>query len=298
MGILSFLFGCSGESNYHKKAGKWHYDGAPVDSVDEPVNLKVIDKYFAKDDKSGFYRGSRIYHDNDASDAATFEALNTWYAKDKFRVYYCDTARDSKEYWSIKRNVILTITEADAATFRLFSDGYTARDKKHLFQENKIVPVRDLESYEILEHAFTKDKLRAYYRTTEIPGSDGLSFAVLDAHYAKDKSKIYFVSGFYIGGSIKGVRYESFKALGDGYATDGSNAYYAGAVLTKRDGGALQYLQAMGYAKTRQQVFHHGEVMPDADAASFATTEKFNAAFDATDKLGHFSAGKRVAVAP
>ena len=298
MGILSFLFGCSSESNYHKKNGQWHYDGVPVDRVNEPVNFKVIDDYYAKDDKTGFYRGTPVYGGKDASDGPTFTALNTWYSKDKFRVYYCDTERDSKEYWSIRRNVIKTIADADPATFRMLSDGYTARDKKHLFQEDKIVQVQDLESYELLEHAFARDKVRGYYRKKEVAGSDGGSFAALDAHYAKDKTRIYYVDGFYIGGAIQGARHDAFKTLGDGYATDGSKAYYRGKPITTEAAASLQYLQAMGYAKTNSQVFYNGEPMHGADAPSFGTVAEFNAKFDATDKLGHFSAGKRVTMSP
>ena len=298
MGILSMLFGCSSESNYHKKSGKWHYDGVPVNREIEPVNFKVIDDYYARDDTTGFYRGTPVYGGRDASDGPSFTALNTWYAKDKFRVYYCDTERDSREYWSIRKNVIKTVAGANAVTFRLLSDGYTARDAMNLFQEDKIVQVQDLESYELLEHAFARDRVRGYYRKREVAGSDGASFAALDAHYAKDKARIYYVDGFYIGGTIKGVRHESFNALGDGYATDGSRGYYKGKTITSEAAASLQYLEAMGYAKTAGQVFYSGELMQGADAPSFGRVAEFNAKFDATDKLGHFSAGQRVNLSP
>ena len=298
MGILSILLGCTSESNYYKKGGKWHYGGFPVDKANEPVNFKVIDDYYAKDDKTGFYRGTPVYGGGQASDGPTFTALNTWYSKDKFRVYYCDTERDSKEYWSIRRNVIKTIAGADAATFRLLGDGYTARDKLHLFEEDKIVQVQDLESYELLEHAFARDRMRGYYRKREVAGSDGGSFAALDADYAIDKSRIYYVDGFYIGGAINGVRHASFKALGGGYATDGNRGYYRGKAITSEAAASLQYLEAMGYAKTASQVFYNGGLMQGADAPSFGRAAEFNAKFDATDKLGYFSAGQRVNVSP
>jgi hypothetical protein len=291
--IISLLFGCS-DSNYHKKSGKWHYDGIPVDRVNEPVNFKVIDRYFAKDEQTGFYQGSRIYGDDQASDGPTFEVVNTWYAKDKFRVYYCDTERDSKEYWSIKRTVVTVVVGADPATFRMMSDGYTPRDKAHVFNRVNIVPIRDIDSFKLLEHWFAKDKISAYYREKEIVGSDAASFTPIDQDYAKDKSKIYFVDGFYIGGTIKGVLIASFTALGDGYASDGKRAYYKGAVITSKDADSLVFLSRMGYAKTRSQVFHNGTLMPDADAASFAAAEKFDPNFDASDKRGAFSSGERI----
>jgi hypothetical protein len=291
--VISLLFGCS-DSNYHKKGGKWHYDGVPVDSVNEPVNFVVIDRYFAKDDQNGFYQGRRLYNGSEPSDGASFQVLNSWYAKDKHSVYYCDTERDAKEYWSIKRIVIKIVDIADPASFRMMSDGYTPRDNFHVFEGVKTVPIRDIDTFELLEHSFFKDKSIAYYKTTEIAGSDPSTFVVLDAHYAKDKFKVYFVEGFFVGGFIKNAHIASFKALGDGYASDGNRGYYKGAVITNTDAHSLVYLNHMGYAKTNGQVFHDGQLIPDADAASFKPADKFDPTFDATDKTGLFSAGARV----
>ena len=54
----------------------------------------------------------------------------------------------------------------------------------------------------------------------------------------------------------------------------------------------------MGYAKTAGQVFYNGGLMQSAPAPSFGRATEFNAKFDATDKLGYFSAGQRVNVSP
>lgn len=298
MGILSLLFGCGSESNYYKKGGKWYYDGVLVNRETEPVNFQPLGSYFARDEHLGYYRGMAIYDGNTPSDGPSFAALNSFYAKDKGMVYYCDTERDSKEYWSIKRNRIRKIRDADPASFRLLSDGYTARDRLHLFREDQVVPVRDIDSYEVLEAGFARDKVRGYYSWKEIQGSDGASFVVLDSRYARDKSRIYYVAELGKAAVLSGVRYESFKVLEDGYATDGAKAYYRGTVITTREAGTLQALSAMEYAKTTQEVFHYGKLMPDADAATFALVEKFNGKFDATDKSGPFSAGERVKVSP
>jgi hypothetical protein len=257
MGILSLLFGCS-ESNYYKKSGQWHYDDTVVGSVAELQNFKVIDTYFAKDDRSAFYRGYRISHGELASDPATFEVLNTWYAKDKFWVYFCDTDRDSRDLWSIKHINIKVLEAADPATFQMMSDGYTPRDKSHVFYKLDIVPIRDVASYELLEHSFSKDKISAYFGTNEIVGSDPASFVALDMHYAKDKAKIYYVDGFYIGGIIKSVRAESFRVLGDGYASDGYTGYFKGKTILNRNADSLSSLHRMSYAKTQSQVFYEG----------------------------------------
>lgn len=298
MGLVSLLFGCGNESNYYKKGGKWHYDRLPINREAEPVNFQPLGDYFARDERAGYYRGMPIYDGDKPSDGPSFEALNRFYARDKGMVYYCDTERDSKEYWTIKRSKIRMIRNADPASFRLLGDGYTARDRLHLFREDQVVPVRDIDSYELLEHGFARDKVSGYYLWAEVADSDGASFVPLDSHYARDKSRIYYASGFKIGGAIKGVRHESFKVLDDGYAMDGARVYYRGTVIATKSAETLETLPAMGYAKTAQQVFHHGELMPDADAASFALVEKFNGSFDATDKSGRFSAGERVKATP
>ncbi|MFZ6723789.1 DKNYY domain-containing protein [Undibacterium sp. Ji49W] len=297
MGLFSFLFGCGNESSYYKKNGKWHYDGMVVDSQNEPASFTPIDEYFAKDARIAYYRGTPIFIGENGSDSASFQVLSKYYAKDKAMVFFCDTERDSKEYWSIKRTVIKKIRDADPASFRMMSDGYLARDKSHLFRREKIVPVQDIDSFVLLEHAFARDKLRGYYRETEIPGSDGPSFNVLDAHYAKDQSKIYYVDGFSIGGTIKGVRQDTFKVIEEGYAVDGDKAYYRGKLISKDDVASLQYL-AMGYAKTSRQVFYYGQLLKNADAASFSMTERFNGNFDATDKNRQFSAGQAIKPVP
>ncbi|MFZ6766358.1 DKNYY domain-containing protein [Undibacterium sp. Di26W] len=82
--------------------------------------------------------------------------IRPWY-------FFCDTERDSKKYWSIKRTVIKKIKEADPASFRMMSDAYLARDKTHLFRQYKIVPVQDIDSFVLLGHAFSRDKLRGYF---------------------------------------------------------------------------------------------------------------------------------------
>lgn len=92
----------------------------------------------------------------------------------------------AKEYWSVKRTAIQVLAEADPATFRMLADGYTPRDKEHVFYRADVVAIRDVESYELLENEFSKDKLSAYYRGIEMVGSDAATFTVLDMHYAKD----------------------------------------------------------------------------------------------------------------
>jgi DKNYY family len=296
MGLLSFLFGCS-DSGYSKKQGRWHYDGYPMaGKVSEPVNLVPIDGYFAKDDNIGYYRGVPVYSGQAASDGASFEVVSKYYAKDKWRVYFCDTERDSKEYWSIKRTKIKAVPLADTATFRLLSDGFTARDEAHVYSGMQVIPVRDVASYQTLDNLFAKDRMVAYYRYAVIGGSDGGSFVVLNRFYGKDQSNVFFVDAEGVARALKGARLAFFTPLGDGYATDDARAYYRGRVIATTHSETLQTFGEMGYAKTSHQVFYNGELLPDADAATFKLADPFNPRYDGLDRLGYFSTGRRIDV--
>ena len=264
VGILSLLSGCGKEPSYHQKNGQWHYHGVPVDAGPWPVNFKPLDDYFARDDHRGYYRGAEVLVNGRSSDGPSFEALSQHYAKDRSAVYFCDTARDAREYWSVKRIRIRAVADADPVSFRLLGDGATARDKRHVFHQDRIVPVRDVETYQPLDNGFARDKVRGYYGLAEIAGSDGISFRVLES----------------------------------GYATDRARAYYRGAVLPAKDAQSLQVFPGTGYAKTSQQVFLYGELLHDADAASFLAQETSNGQFDARDRSGMFLNGERVKSLP
>ena len=259
VGILSLLCGCGKEPNYHQKNGQWHYHGVPVDAGPGPVNFKPLDGYFARDDHRGYYRGAQVLVNGRSSDGPSFEALSQHYARDRSAVYFCDTARDAREYWTVKRIRIRAVADADPASFRLLGDGATARDRTHVFHQDRIVPVRDVETYRPLDYGFASDKLRAYYGLAEIAGSDGASFQVLDGGYARDRAR----------------------------------AYYRGTTLPTKQAQALQVFSGTGYARTLHQVFLYGELLHDADAASFAVEEAPNGLFDARDKSGTFLNGER-----
>lgn len=163
----------------------------------------------------------------------------------------------------------------------------------HWFYAGVQVPVETGHvNFKPLNTTFARDDLTAYDRGTPIDGSDGATFVALNLHYAKDKSTVYSAKLMDIS-AIKGARVESFKALDDGYATDGQRAYHGGVVITRDDAASLEYL-SMGYAKTARQVFFQGKPVPDADAPSFAVAERPGDAYDAADKSGAFSSGIRV----
>ena len=183
-GLLPLLHGC--DAPYEKKDGAWQYDGHRI-QVNQANAFKPLKGPFAKSPEGGYYRGSLI----DDSDGASFDALDEHYARDKARVYYCDTYRKGLDYYTVKYNRIDVLKSADAASFRIIKDS-SARDASRLYYTGTRVAVKHLESFVVLDHGYAKDKLVGYYQRTPVAGSDGASFKVLDSSYAKDKSFVYY----------------------------------------------------------------------------------------------------------
>jgi hypothetical protein len=173
------------------------------------------------------------------ADAATFTPLSDHYAKDRHRVYYADTHRDAKEYYSVAHPRVKVIEGADAATFRYLDGGY-ARDATHVYDEGVRHAVSDAGSFALLAFPFARDRESAYCHVTPIAGSDAASFVVLDGHYAKDRARVYWCALETDGGTrrpyVKIVALDADVAtfavsdvVGDGHdATDTRGAWKRG----------------------------------------------------------------------
>jgi hypothetical protein len=296
MGLLSLLFGCgSGSGPYHKKDGEWYYkDNRMRAAADEDV--KALNGTFGKSKSSVYFMGSGV----SGADAATFEALNERYAKDSKRVYYSDTFRDGKEYFSIKHTRTATIAGADPASFRLVDERY-ARDRRSMYYEGVAFAVKDLESFQLLADNFAKDKISGYYIRRPIPESDGPTFSAIAGAYSKDATHVFY-SGLnfapeprasdIISVVLRGARPGTFTPLESGYATDGNRAYYNDRLL---EGGASSFrVLAYDYAVSPSHVYYRGDVVKGADAATFVTVPIVDGGPTAKDKSGSFNYANRV----
>ncbi|MBC7904339.1 MAG: DKNYY domain-containing protein [Gemmatimonadaceae bacterium] len=294
-GFFSFLSGCSIGNPYKKKNGKWFYDDYEIPDVKgkfQPLNNRC-----AKDDSTGFYRGSTGFE----SDGRSFAALDIHYAKDARRVFYCDTYRDGQEYFFYKHNRINTIREADAASFVLL-DGSYAKDKNLVFCGGVPFPVADIASFEVLENGFTRDKVQGYYNEKPVSGSDGKTFTSVASHYAKDVKNVYYcfldfnnpdaVSKISCS-VIPGARPDSFQVLEGGYAKDDQHVFFNKNQLSINADGFE--LLTRGYARSGNAILYDGIAVKNADAATFSVVEPLtDDSTDARDASGRFSAGKKI----
>lgn len=297
MSLLSFLFGCKPGNPYHKEDGQWYYDKFII--TDVRGTLIPLNKRFAKDDAQGLYRGAAIA----GSDAETFEALDEHYAKDGKQVYYCDTYRESKDYFYSKHNRIIVAGHADPASFQLLEGGY-GKDRNMAYSEGVPFKVKDVSSFQVLTSGFTKDKLQAYYYEQPVEGSDGASFECVDSHYGKDKARVYYCFLDHADPDrpstpkslpIPSADPSSFQVLQDGYSKDTLNLYYNNLRVAS-NALPLQIL-GNGYARVKTSVFYNGKPVNNADPESFRIADPLaedTEKRDAYDKSANFKLGKKV----
>jgi hypothetical protein len=268
MGLLSFLFGCGSKKGpFAKVDGVWMYEDATVVGAD----------------------------------ASSFEPLSDHYAKDKDRVYYADTYRDSKEYWSVKRYRIDTLGGADARNFVYLGHGF-GKDGRRAYFAGEPFLVEDVATFVALDPSFTRDRVTGYYNRKAIDGSDGATFERLDDHYSRDAARVYFSDMITTDPAryrdsnvtvvVAGAEAATFQVAEQRYATDASHVFHDGRVLAT---GGMETFEVFlfGYAKTGQRVWFQGTAL-DADAATFEMQYDLIAeGVDARDARGWFREGKR-----
>lgn len=296
MGLLSCLFGCGSDTPYTKKDGEWYFKKERI-STSKGETLVQLNKHFAKSDRAAYYESSWL---GEGVDIPSFEALADHYAKDKNTVWYCDSYRDSKEYWSVKRYRTDPIAGADAPSFRML-DPYYARDTSYVYTDGKGFKVRDINTYVRLGYQHAKDKVSGYYMRAEIKGSDGATFSEVDSKYSKDAKHVYYSDYVTNGGQhgavektivLTGADPATFAVIDNGYASDSIQAYYNERVLAKV--ADFKFL-GRGYAIAEGKVLYDGAVLKDADAATFKVLDVSGEEIaSAEDKNGKFQYSERI----
>jgi hypothetical protein len=190
-----------------------------------------------------FHKVDGAWHYRDVAlrdvDAGSFAVLDAHHAKDARRVYYGDTSRDGKEYYSIAHARVRPVDGADPATFRVLRSGY-AKDASSVFFEGVRFAVRDAPTFELLDYGFARDRFAGYYHQAEIPGSHGPSLAALDTHHARDRSHAWYATiettgarSTVVARPVHDADAASFEMLGSGYARDRLRVYFRGGVVAQ-----------------------------------------------------------------
>lgn len=224
---------------------------------------------FAKVDGQWRYRDSAIPD----ADAASFAVLSDHYAKDRAHVWYADTYRDGREYYTVAHPRIVAIEGADPATFRHLARDI-AKDAGAVYDEGKRMAVRDVASFELMDYGFARDRHAGYCHVHEIPGSDGASFVGVDSYYAKDRARAYYCA----------------------WETDGGARPAYAKIVPVADGRVASFRTLeQGYAVDDRAVYYRGAVMPDAELATFTVLGAPDNGADARDARNRYQMGRRLA---
>lgn len=225
--------------------------------------------------KNGFVlKNDTIYFKDEAvpySDAATFEVVDDYYAKDKSSVYYYTSYRESKNYFTTSKKLIVPLKNALPISFLSLGYGY-ARDNKTAWYEGSPFEVAELKSMKVIDEHFVIDLKQAYVDRQAVVGSDGPSFELLDTYYAKDKEHVYYylpdADGIYQATNLF-CDTKSFKVIDGQYALDKDNVYFRGHKIPGADAASFSVL-GNGFAKDNRSAYFETLKVKEADVFTFS----------------------------
>jgi hypothetical protein len=79
-----------------------------------------------------------------------------------------ETFRESQDYFTTKKSRVIVVKGADPTTFRYMKSEY-ARDKAQVYFEGVLFPVKDVDTFELLDYGFARDRVSGYYHQRPVP---------------------------------------------------------------------------------------------------------------------------------
>ncbi len=130
-----------------------------------------------------------------------------------------------------------------------------------------------------LNARFARSATRAWYRSSPIPDADAATFAVLDEHYARDSAHAWYAEtyrddqDYYLTQHVRIRRVDGadpgpLKVLADGYAVDGTHAFFEGVGFQVADAATFEPLDG-GFARDRAHGYYRRQAIPGSEGAGF-----------------------------
>lgn len=249
----------------------------------DPNTIRVIDEDYAVDQKQGYFLGYAF----NVKDVTTFTAIHRYFSKDKFNVYY---------------NTQL-VPGLDGESFELINNNY-AKDKNNYYlfgfpSEEISIPQKITDSrltLEILEHPFSKNTEKVFYKNKVINGINPKMAMVIGSSYIKDDQKVFKRTEI-----VKDADPLSFKIPeqiqayhdSDFFALDDHSVYYDKYKLPNADPKTFVII-GLDYGKDDKHVFFKNKVVHNVDVSSFKIYNHGHGDEDAEDKNGTFSKGIKI----
>lgn len=242
-------------------------------------------------DAAGYHvRDAKVYYLNAfpgkafeiaGADAASFQAFDTTYARDKSSVYFdghpipgADApsfqvlarpgyAKDRRHVYQLDRPI-----SDDPAHFELL-DGSLSKDSAAVYWSDGRLLSHDPAHFVIVSNTdhylFTKDNNTVHVNGNPIAGADPATFRVLAGAYAQDRQRIYYFTG-----SVADTDAPSFRALDGPYAVDARHAYWMGKPIPGANPATFRVLNAaFECSADAQHAYYRQSVIAHADPRSF-----------------------------
>ena len=173
--------------------------------------------------------------------------------------------------WIVKTILILT----GILPFMKCGSGYKEQNGKVYFNGKEITD----KNFVVLNDAFAKDSLYAYYKEKSIAGADIASFKALNEQYAKDKNKVYYCDEYREGQNyyltkrqtvtvVEKALPASFTMIEAGYAKDSLHGFYGGVLFTVKDITTLKGIDSR-LAKDDALVYFNCKPVAGSNGKSF-----------------------------
>jgi DKNYY family len=186
------------------------------------------------------------------ANAASFEAFDTTYARDKSRVYF-----DGRP-----------LPDADAASFELRDRPGFFKDRQHVYQLDR--PISDDPAhFELLDGDLAKDGASVYWSDGSVRSDDLAHFVIVSNqdHYlfTKDSRTVHAN-----GNPIDGADPATFRVLQGAYVQDGQRVYYFTDPIDGADPNTFRVLNAdFECSADQQHAYYRQTVIANADPRSF-----------------------------
>ncbi len=205
----------------------------------------------------------------DDVDANSFIIIDEYYCKDKSQVFYHKTYRESKDYFLTKKHMIVPLQNCDAESFKSLDYGY-ATDKSSAWFNGSPFVVSDVESLQVLDLQFVKDKNHVYLQCKQIPHIHSPTFERINTNYAKDHQQYYFIQSDQVEYTLKPIHcnYATYQLLENYFSKDQEHVFYHGEIIK---GSAPSSFQIIGapYSKDVSHVYYENKIITNADPNTF-----------------------------
>lgn len=289
--IFVFLVANLGMAEYIKKDNAvyykyeiWQADEKKVNDADFKTFVE-LNKIYGKDNKNVFYGDEKLEN----ADFKTFQAVGENIGRDKDNLYWYNqkvkiNPKDFKFYKNKDKIVYFRnngkiydlegLNELngieDVDTFEVLDDEYS-KDKHNIYYDGVTLSDVDMDTFQIImPNYYAKDKNSVYSRHKKIKGANPKTIKVLNIAYIKDDKTVF--SDFSFSNTLKNADVKSFEALGEYYGKDKNNVYLMGEKIKKADVKTFQIISEESfnhYSKDKNNVYLETYIIEGADPKTF-----------------------------